>query len=245
MKPAIRIFAASDMGCVRKNNEDNFKYMAEGEDFWAAVADGCGGEMAGEVASRIAIDVFAQEIDKNQGSPRDIVFILRDAVVKANRAILEEAKQADKRNMGTTFSGIYMRGKNLFTLHAGDSRIYRKRDGRFEQLTEDHTWVQDQVKRGKMTQDEADHHPKSGVLLRALGTPDFTAPDIDFLDGRPGDVILISSDGLHRVVSLEEISEAMDLDQETAVKMLIETALKRGSPDNVTVIAMKIEAVGE
>lgn len=240
MKPVIRIAAASDVGCVRKNNEDSYKYMEEGDDFWAAVADGCGGELAGEVASRMAVELFAQEVDRHRTSPRDIVFILRDAVVKANRSILEAAQQVDKRGMGTTFSGIYIRGKNLFTLHAGDSRIYRKRDGRFEQLTEDHTWVQEQVKRGKMSQEEADNHPRSGVLMRALGTPDFTAPDIDFLDARSGDTILISSDGLHRVVTLEEISDAMDLDQEETARTLIEKALKRGSPDNVTVIALKV-----
>lgn len=241
LKPKVEIAALSDVGCVRKNNEDSFRYLAEGDDFWAAIADGCGGEAAGEVASGIAIEIFAAEIAAHRGSGRDVPFILRDAVVKANEAILEASTVEGRRGMGTTFSAYYIRGKNAFVAHAGDSRIYRKRDGVFEQLTVDHTWVHEQVVKGNIKPEDEENHPRSGLLLKALGTADFTAPDIEFLDAQAGDVLLLSSDGLHRVVPVPEIGELMDLPPEEAVRTLVERALRRGSPDNVSVIALRID----
>lgn len=241
LKPIIQIAAGTDRGCVRQNNEDAYRYLADGNDFWAVVADGCGGEAAGEVASRMAVEVFADEIAKHRDSRRDVSFILRDAVVKANRAIIEESKVDGKDGMGTTFSGFYIRGREVFTVHAGDSRIYRKRSGVFEQLTVDHTWVQEQVDRGRLSPEEAENHPRGSVLIKALGIPDFGSPDIDFLEGQENDVLLISSDGLHRVITLPEISEMMELPAEKAVSDLISLSLERGAPDNVTVIMARIE----
>jgi len=241
LKPIVQIAAATDKGCIRQNNEDSYRYLAEGNDFWAVVADGCGGEAAGEVASRMAVEVFADEIVKHRDSRRDVSFILRDAVVRANRAIIEESKVDGKKGMGTTLSGFYVRGREVFTVHAGDSRIYRKRNGVFEQLTVDHTWVQEQVDRGILSPEEAETHPRASVLIKALGIPDFGSPDIDFLDGQEDDVILVSSDGLHRVVTLQEISQMMDLPAEKAVTDLIALSLERGAPDNVTVIMARLE----
>jgi protein phosphatase len=237
----IEVAAASDTGCVRTNNEDSFRYLQEGDDFWALVADGCGGEAAGEVASRIAVDVFASEVARTLPSGRDLPFLLRDAFVRANQSIIDEAKNQGLAGMGTTFSAFYIRGRKALSVHAGDSRIYRKRDGVFERLSVDHTWVQEQVKVGRMTEEEAENHPRSGILMRALGANPATFPDIDFLDVRENDVVLISSDGLHRVVSLAEISDHMDLPPERAVQDLVALALRRGSPDNVTVIAFRVK----
>ena len=241
LKPKVEVAALSDVGCVRKKNEDSFRYLAEGDDFWAAVADGCGGEAAGEVASRIAIEIFAEEIARGRTSSRDVPFILRDALVKANRAILEASTVEGRYGMGTTFSAYYIRGKNAFVAHAGDSRIYRKRAGVFEQLTEDHTWVREQVMKGNIRPEDEENHPRSGLLLRALGTADFTSPDIEFLDAEVGDVLLLSSDGLHRVVPVAEIGDHMELAPDEAARRLVELALRRGSPDNVSVIVLRIE----
>lgn len=245
LRPVITVAGATDKGCVRANNEDAFRYLEDGADFWAAVADGCGGENAGEVASRIAMEVFASELSKHRESGRDVSFVIRDAVVKANRMILEEAQKPECKGMGTTFSGIYIRDKNIFSVHAGDSRIYRKRDNVFEQLTEDHTWVEEEVRFGRLTREQADHHPKAGVLMKALGIPDFGSPDIDFLDAREGDTIMITTDGLHRVVALEETAPKMDLAPEETVRELISLALERGAPDNVTIIALRVDGFRE
>jgi protein phosphatase len=241
IKPKIDVAALSDVGCIRTNNEDSFRYLAEGDDFWAAVADGCGGEAAGEVASRIAIEIFAEDVAAQRASGRDVPFILRDAVVKANRAILEAATVEGRRGMGTTLSVFFVRGRNAFVAHAGDSRIYRRRGDAFEQLTVDHTWVHEQVLRGTIKPEDEENHPQSGILLKALGTVDFTAPDIEFLDAVVGDTILLSSDGLHRVVPVEEIREHMTLSPREAAQQLLNLALKRGSPDNVSLIVMRIE----
>ncbi len=248
VKPRIVVAAASETGCVRANNEDSYKYLEEGFDFWAAVADGCGGEAAGEVASRLAVETFAEEMTRHRDSGRDLPFILRDAVVKANATILEASKEESRDGMGTTFSAVYLRGRTAIVVHAGDSRIYRKRDGAFEQQTQDHTWVQEQVKAGRMTPKQAEEDARGGILMKALGMPDFNAPDVDFLDLRPGDVFCLSSDGLHRVVKLEEISDLMDKDPAQGVNEMISLALKRGAPDNVTIILFRVagfEASGE
>jgi PPM family protein phosphatase len=245
IRSIIEVAGASDVGCVRTNNEDSLRFMQEGDDFWALVADGCGGEAAGEVASRIAVDVFASEVARTLPSGRDLPFILRDAFVRANQSIIDEAKNQGLAGMGTTFSAFYIRGKEALTVHAGDSRIYRKRDGVFERLSVDHTWVQEQVKVGRMTEEEAENHPRGGILMRALGANAATAPDIDFLDVRESDAILLSSDGLHRVVTLPEISAHMDLPPDRAVQDLIALALRRGSPDNVSVIALRVKGFEE
>jgi len=240
IKPKIDLAFACDTGCVRTNNEDSFKYLDEGNDFWACVADGCGGEAAGEIASRISVDVFAEEVSKNRNSGRDISFVLRDAVVKANKTILEASLEEGREGMGTTFSSIYIRGRNAVIAHAGDSRIYRKREGKFEQLTDDHTWVEAQVRAGKISKSDAENHPNSGLLMRALGMPDFKAPDISFIDCVEGDAFLLSTDGLHRVLTMSDISNYMDMEPAKAVNEMIALSLKRGAPDNVTIIFFKI-----
>lgn len=241
LKPTVVVSGRTDVGKVRKNNEDNYKYLGEGADFWAAVADGCGGEAAGEVASAIAIKTFTDEIGQHRLSKRDISFIMRDAICNANKEILKEAQVDGRNGMGTTFSSIFFRGKNVVIAHVGDSRIYRIRAGEFKQLTKDHTWLSEAIASGKMTEEEAEKHPRAGWLLRAVGMPDFTSPDIDFLDSKPGDIYLLSSDGLHRCMTKDEIAVLMKEEPEAAVNKLIDLALERGSPDNVTVITFRID----
>lgn len=241
-KLTLEVGAGTDKGCVRANNEDSYRYLSWNSDFWAAVADGCGGEAAGEVASRLAVEVFADRLEKEAHGPRDLSFVLRDAVAHANQAILDHARQEGHDGMGTTFTAVYCRGRQMISIHAGDSRLYRVREGVFAQLTEDHTWVQEQVNAGRMTPEQAAVDPRGSVLMKALGAPEFPAPDMDFLEVAPGDVYLISSDGLHRVVTLSEIAEYMKRPAPEAVKELIDLSLKRGAPDNVTVVMFRITA---
>lgn len=239
-RPVIQVAHATDKGCVRANNEDNFRYLQERGDFWVVVADGCGGEAAGEVASQLAVDTFADDLARHSQEPRDLMFILRDAVAHANQMIVEASHTGDREGMGTTFSAIFLREDRAYTVHAGDSRIYRKRAGQFEQLTEDHTWVQEQVKAGRMSPQEAEHDPRGSVLMKALGASDFPTPDIDLLDVQNDDVVMLTTDGLHRVVKLDEMSEMMDGDIETAARELLSLALRRGAPDNVTLVIFRV-----
>lgn len=238
----IDVAAGTDKGCVRANNEDSYRFLTWNGDFWAAVADGCGGEAAGEVASQLAVDVFAEQVEREAQGSRDLPFVLRDAVAHANTTILEYGQKEGHDGMGTTFSAVYCRGGQMISIHAGDSRIYRLRDGAFTQLTEDHTWVQEQVRAGRMTPEQAQTDPRGSVLMKALGAPDFPAPDMDFLDLRPGDTYLLSSDGLHRVVTLAEIADLMGRPPAETVQQLIALSLERGAPDNVTVISFRVLA---
>lgn len=241
---AIDVAAGTDKGCVRANNEDSFRFLTWNGDFWAAVADGCGGEAAGEVASQLAVDVFAEQVEKEAQGPRDLPFVLRDAVARANAAILEYGKREGHAGMGTTFTAVYCRGGQMISIHAGDSRIYRLRAGVFTQLTEDHTWVQEQVKAGRMTPDQAENDPRGSVLMKALGAPDFPVPDMDFHDLQEGDSYLLASDGLHRVVTMAEVADRMSDPPAETVKRLIALSIERGAPDNVTVIAFRVLACG-
>lgn len=243
IRPDIEAAGISHVGSVRKNNEDAFKYLAEGGDFWAVVADGCGGENAGEIASNMALEVFTDHISRDRKTGRDPAYVLRDAVIEANRRIVAEQSEG-REGMGTTFSALFFRGREVYYVHVGDSRIYRKRAGEFELLTEDHTWVNAQVKAGRLAPEEAETHPNSAWLLRAVGMDDFKAPDVDFFSAAEGDRFLLCTDGIMKCVSDNELSGLMDGEPEQAVQSLIDLCLERGSPDNVTAVILTIRDFG-
>ena len=246
IRPVISIFGATDLGCVRTNNEDNFRFGELGTDLFATVADGCGGEAAGEVASALAVQTFQNELSEKHNTDRDIAFVMRDAVIAANKRIITQAEQnVDQKGMGTTFSGLLFRGKEIMIVHVGDSRIYRKRDGELCQMSEDHTWVHEAVKMGKLTPEEAENHPRSSMLLRALGMPNMPPPDLDFLDARTGDTFLICSDGLSNMIRFDEIADALDKVPEPAVNGMIALARERGAPDNITAVVARIDDFSE
>lgn len=237
----IRSHAATDVGCVRKNNEDSFCHSSAGADLWIGVADGCGGEAAGEVASALAVSTFESEIKAKRDSGRDIAFVLRDAVVSANRRILDEAKESSKKGMGTTFSAVFFRGTSATLVHVGDSRIYRRRKGRTERLSEDHTWVNDAIKAGQLKKEDAKNHPRASMLTKALGMPEFDSPDMDIIGVEEGDSFLICSDGLYACVAEHEIDPFMDQDPKDGAARLIALARERGAPDNVTIAIAHVE----
>ncbi|RMH54577.1 MAG: serine/threonine-protein phosphatase [Candidatus Hydrogenedentota bacterium] len=241
----FRFAGLTDIGRVRKNNEDAFKIASLGDDRWVAVADGCGGEAAGEVASSRALEVFEEEISREVQTERDLAFVLRDAVVRANEVLLEEA-QGERKGMATTFSALYFRKDLAYSLHVGDSRIYRLQEDRFELLTCDHTWVEYAVQAGRITREEAEHHERAGWLMQALGMAEFRAPDIDFFPVKVGDRFLLCSDGLQKCVSDEEIAQALATgdEPERTCRYLIDQSLARGAPDNVTVVVVYVEGEG-
>ncbi len=227
--------AATHQGMVRQNNEDSIYPDKSGESDGPAiliVADGMGGHVAGEVASRIAVNTAAS----SQLEPAD-------RVAAANRAIREEvARRPDLEGMGTTMTLVELNpgGRARFG-HVGDSRAYLFRDGDLEQLTADHTVAAEMVALGQITPEEAEDHPKSHMILRCLGLTRFVNVDELELELEPGDRILLCSDGLNSMVPAEGIAKGLaEGTADEAAWALIEMANKAGGQDNISVILIDV-----
>ncbi|KFG07185.1 protein phosphatase [Streptomyces scabiei] len=233
MSLSLRFAAGSHKGMIREGNEDS-GYAGPR---LLAIADGMGGQAAGEVASSEVISTLVTLDDDVPGS--DILTSLGTAVQRANdqlRAMVEEDPQLE--GMGTTLTALLWTGQRLGLVHVGDSRAYLLRDGVLTQITQDHTWVQRLVDEGRITEEEATTHPQRSLLMRALGSGDHVEPDLSIREVRAGDRYLICSDGLSGVVShqtMEDTLASYQGPQET-VQELIQLALRGGGPDNITVI---------
>jgi len=236
----VRWSAITHRGRVRSNNEDALCVREELGLF--AVADGLGGHQAGEVASRAAVRVLAGEVEAHPEA-KDTCALLGAAVEAANRQVYE-LSQADATctGMGTTLSACLVREGWLSVAHVGDSRVYLLRGNTIRQLTEDHSLVQELVRQGKITSEDAAEHPYRNVISRALGTSARVQPDIIRLPLAPGDRIFLCTDGLSNQVRNEEIlAMAGALPPDEAVSRLLALALKRGGPDNITMVLVVID----
>ncbi|MEU9088861.1 Stp1/IreP family PP2C-type Ser/Thr phosphatase [Streptomyces sp. NPDC048428] len=237
MSLSLRFAAGSHKGMIREGNEDS-GYAGPR---LLAIADGMGGQAAGEVASSEVISALVQLDDDVPGS--DILTSLGTAVQRANdqlRMMVEEDPQLE--GMGTTLTALLWTGQRLGLVHVGDSRAYLLRDGVLTQITQDHTWVQRLVDEGRITEEEATTHPQRSLLMRALGSGDHVEPDLSIREVRAGDRYLICSDGLSGVVShqtMEETLASYQGPQET-IQDLIQLALRGGGPDNITCIVADV-----
>ncbi|MFF7355007.1 MULTISPECIES: Stp1/IreP family PP2C-type Ser/Thr phosphatase [Streptomyces] len=237
MSLSLRFAAGSHKGMIREGNEDS-GYAGPR---LLAIADGMGGQAAGEVASSEVISTLVTLDDDVPGS--DILTSLGQAVQRANdqlRAMVEEDPQLE--GMGTTLTALLWTGQRLGLVHVGDSRAYLLRDGVLTQITQDHTWVQRLVDEGRITEEEATTHPQRSLLMRALGSGDHVEPDLSIREVRAGDRYLICSDGLSAVVSHQTIEETLASYQgpQETVQELIQLALRGGGPDNITVIVADV-----
>jgi PPM family protein phosphatase len=233
-------FERSDTGRARRENEDSFYARAP----MFAVADGMGGAQAGEVASQTAVEVLQQGLPERGGSVEER---LRELVEEANARINELSRTDDQRaGMGTTMTLAYVGEHELSVAHVGDSRLYRLRDGRFERLTDDHTLVEELVRQGKLTPQEADHHPQRSIITRALGPEAAVETDSHTWPARHGDVYLICSDGLTSMISEAQVEEVLAgaSSLRDAGRRLIDAANAAGGRDNITVILFRLEEVG-
>ncbi|MBF4135380.1 MULTISPECIES: Stp1/IreP family PP2C-type Ser/Thr phosphatase [Streptomyces] len=237
MSLSLRFAAGSHKGMIREGNEDS-GYAGPR---LLAIADGMGGQAAGEVASSEVITTLVELDDEIPGS--DILTSLGAAVQRANdqlRVMVEEDPQLE--GMGTTLTALLWTGQRLGLVHVGDSRAYLLRDGVLTQITQDHTWVQRLVDEGRITEEEATTHPQRSLLMRALGSGDHVEPDLSIREVRAGDRYLICSDGLSGVVShqtMEETLASYQGPQET-IQELIQLALRGGGPDNITCIVADV-----
>jgi serine/threonine protein phosphatase PrpC len=227
----------TDAGRKRRRNEDSF--VREPPLF--AVADGMGGAQAGEVASRLAAAAFREFHEADDLDPEERVAAI---IQEANRSIYERARSdAQASGMGTTITAALVTGRSVAIGHVGDSRAYRLRQGRLEQLTEDHSLVADLVRSGRLAPEEADTHPQRSVITRALGTDLEVDVDTFTVEAEAGDIFLLCSDGLTTMVDDEEITQTVAKADSLghATKALVKAANRAGGEDNVTVVLFQLE----
>ena len=225
------------VGCRRKLNEDAF--LADADRRLWAVADGMGGHDAGEVASAAVIDAIA--CCKAQGAIAEVATALAVALKDANdRLIVLGRSGEDQRTIGSTVVVLLANGDEYACLWAGDSRAYRLRGTTMEQITRDHSLVQELVDAGMLEASEADGHPNANIITRAVGAAEIL--DVDRVTGdlRSGDVFLLASDGVTRLLTPAELAQEIDRsDLAAAADRLIEMVLARGAPDNATLILLR------
>ncbi|ATW24693.1 Stp1/IreP family PP2C-type Ser/Thr phosphatase [Candidatus Formimonas warabiya] len=234
----MRAEVATDVGLVRKNNEDAVCCDVEKQIF--IVADGMGGYEAGEVASSLAVDAVYRVVSSEQtDTPLEI---LRQAFYQANDRIFQHAqKNPEFSGMGTTLTALWIVEQKASIVHVGDSRAYLIREGKIASLTEDHSLVGELVREGGLTEEQAMSHPQRNILTRALGCSALVEVDVKEITVKPGDYFLLCTDGLTNLVSSEEMVHIVTQfhDLKTAVHKLVGLALERGGYDNITAVLVE------
>jgi len=243
----MELWGITDSGKIRRQNQDSFKVLFDEEHDIAVlvVCDGMGGARAGNIASALATDSFMRSMGKyieDIGSLDDIAGKMTDAVIIANRMVYEKSIQDEAfAGMGTTLTAAITTADGEVVVNIGDSRVYHVTRSCIKQITKDHSVVEDMIMRGDLTRAEARRHPNKHLITRALGTNSDEEPDVFFLKLKPGEYILLCSDGLSNVVMDSEM--LFELQRDVSVKdiceKLVDTALSRGAPDNVTAVVFR------
>ena len=242
----------TDVGMKRSNNEDN--YLINDELSLFIVCDGMGGHVGGEFASAIAVNSIEEvlaSIDKHPEAVRegltDPLEVMREkvryAIRLAGKRIYEKAAaEPEYRGMGTTANVVVIEGGNAYVAHVGDSRTYLLREDTFEQLTEDHSWVNEQIREGLLTPDEAKTHRQRNIITRSLGYQEDVLVDLQVRALRKQDVMMICSDGLSNYVEADEMGEILrGHPPQKAARRLVELACERGGDDNITTVIVRVE----
>lgn len=232
----------TDPGLLRSVNQDDYYIDPDGHFF--IVADGMGGHAGGQEASQLATQAIQAYLEKHWQSVIPSDELLRQAVGEANQAILQDQQSHPERSdMGTTAVVVMFRKEQPWFAHVGDSRLYRLRNSKLEQISEDHTWVARAMKAGDITPDQARMHPWRHVLSQCLGRKDLPPIEVQPLDVQPGDRLLLCSDGLTEELSDDAITSYLEpsLSREQAAGKLIEAAKEKGGRDNITVVIVEID----
>ena len=241
----MRAFAKTDIGKARDMNQDYY-YISKPEDKISIfiLADGMGGYNGGEIASKLAtmatLGYIQRNFDNIPKEREEILKLIKSAMEYANMVVYEKSKeQKELEGMGTTLEVCLIYNNKLYIGHIGDSRIYRLRGEFFRKLTHDHSYVQKLVKDGTITQEEANHHPKKNMLMKALGCTAFVEPDITVKGFVKDDIVLICSDGLTNMVEEPEIYNILKNEGTLAAEKLVEKANENGGYDNITAIVIR------
>jgi len=230
------------VGMVRKLNEDACLELA-GSGIWA-VADGMGGHAAGDFASQSVVDVLAA-IPK-PASLGALVSEVHQRLQAVNQKLSDEAGKRREQLIGSTVVALLAYGNHAVSVWAGDSRVYRYRQGELTQLTRDHSQVEELVAQGLITPEQAEHHPASNVITRAVGVANTLELDSDMFEVQEGDVFLLCSDGLYNEVTEPEIKQSLVVgDCQYSCDLLVDRALARGARDNVTVVVVRTVDEGQ
>ena len=242
----MKLAGKTDVGRVRQDNQDDYRAgELPGDAAWALVCDGMGGARGGREASQCACSVIEHCFQEQYSRciPGEEETFLKKALLSANRYVFQKAlREESLAGMGTTAVCALVRGGKAYLSHAGDSRAYLYRDGKLAQLTHDHSYVQELVDCGTITQEQAEHHPQKNIITRALGVDYRLEPEFTTVALQAGDVLLLCTDGLTNAVPTEQLEQLLrsgsfyDLPD-----ALIRTANENGGPDNITALLVGIE----
>ncbi len=236
----LEVAQLSDTGCVREKNEDA-AWVSEDHGL-CILADGMGGHNAGEVASHLACQVISEHLLAEKITQRRTAAALEKAIQAAHQAIRREAEaNPEYEGMGTTVAVLWLRGKSAYWAHVGDSRIYRLRNERLQQLTEDHSLVNKYLQQGLLSPEEARTAPMRSVILQAVGTKESIAVESGREPWKPGDLFMACSDGLSDFVTPDQLEQILSSAStvEEAASNAVECVKLLGAPDNVTVILVR------
>ncbi|MEC1263540.1 protein-serine/threonine phosphatase PrpC [Bacillus subtilis] len=237
----------TDTGKIRQHNEDDAGIFKGKDEFvLAVVADGMGGHLAGDVASKMAVKAMGEkwnEAETIPTAPSDCEKWLIEQILSVNSKIYDHAQAHDEcQGMGTTIVCALFTGKTVSVAHIGDSRCYLLQDGDFVQVTEDHSLVNELVRTGEISREDAEHHPRKNVLTKALGTDQSVSIDTRSFDIEPGDKLLLCSDGLTNKVEGTELKDILQSDSapQEKVNLLVDKANQNGGEDNITAVLLEL-----
>ena len=232
----MKVISKTHIGNVRASNQDSV--LNEESSRLYGVADGMGGHNGGDIASQMAVLMLPRILESMMPSEEN----LHDGFQQVNALIFEEQKKdAVLSGMGTTLTVLWEKENSIVLGHIGDSRAYRMRKGKIEQLSTDHSVVGEMVREGLITEEQALQHPYRNVITQAVGTSESLTPDIKTIEKQKGDKYVLCSDGLYEYVSKEEMCDLlMRFSPEDAAEQMIEKALEEGGRDNVTVLIAEV-----
>lgn len=243
----MRFAAKSDRGIVRDLNEDNYRLITGHENVpdIFVVADGMGGHSSGEVASGMAVGFAEKYILDNRelfSNEESILSIIKQLMEEANTAIFTKAAESQSNfGMGTTLITAVVLKDKMYVGHVGDSRVYLIRDGKMEKITTDHSYIEELIKNGSLTREEAENHPNKNIITRALGCEEEILIDTLTIEIKENDIFVLCTDGLTNMLKEDEILDIIinEDDPEASCSELVRLANEKGGEDNITVIVVQ------
>ena len=241
----LHVHGETETGRVRDHNEDSILKLGgeqspPGVDALLVVADGMGGHAAGEVASKLTVEHIEQRFTSGafaSTTAEEFEEALRTLLQNVNQAVYTAGQDTDKRGMGTTCTLVVIKDDHLYYAHVGDSRAYLLRGGELDQVTDDHSWVEEMVRAGSLSKEEARTHPNRNVITRAIGLDASVVVDTGVCALKDGDLVMLCSDGLNSMISDEEIHTVLEgSSHKTVCTDLIAAANQSGGHDNTSVV---------